>query len=112
MNKKTYRSDYDIIIVRKYELMWYNLYRGVVMKNKKIIWQILLFIGILSFAVPILLGIISFFTGFSFLSAYATGFEALFSLLAFWSFLFWQTYIIGIILIIVSIIKLKKIKNN
>ena len=79
------------------------------MKKKKIIiWQVLLLIGLLPFVVPILLGFISIFTGFSFLAAYSTGFEALFGVLSFWSFLFWPTYIIGIILIIISTIKIKK----
>ena len=80
------------------------------MKNKKIIWKILLFIGIFPFSIPILLGILSFFVGFSFLSGYSIGFEGMFGAIAIYSFLFWPTYIIGTILIILSAIKLKNKK--
>lgn len=82
---------------------------GDKMKKKKIIWVILLIIGLIPFLIPLLFGIISFFSGFSFLSAYSKGFEAMFGIIFLWSFLFWPTYIIGAILIVLSIIKLKKI---
>ena len=84
------------------------------MKSKKI-WKILLFLGIIPIAIPLVDGIYSSITGFSGLcfgsgciSKY--GFKAFIDSIFLYSFIFWPTYIIGLILIIISMIKIKK--NN
>lgn len=75
------------------------------MKNKKRVWKILLFIG----AAPFL-----FALGYCFVSSLLDSGGALFGKLSFWdylifySFLYWYTYVIGIILIVLSVIKMKK----
>ena len=81
------------------------------MKNKKVIWIILLIIGMLSFAIPLIAGIWDSITGFSGLCFIECdnyyGFEALIDSIYLYSYIFWPTYIMGIILILLSIIKLK-----
>lgn len=84
------------------------------MKNKKIIWIVLLILGILSFAVPLGMGIFDSINGFAGLCfASCTkyyGFVAFRDSIILYSYLMWPTYIIGLILIVLSIIKLKKKK--
>jgi len=84
--------------------------------KRKIIWIILLIIGIIPFAIPLTAGIydsINGFSGICFLSCDKSyGFEALRDSIILYSYICWPTYIIGIILIIISIIKLKKLSNN
>ncbi|MBE5822022.1 MAG: hypothetical protein E7311_05505 [Clostridiales bacterium] len=75
-------------------------------KNKK--WKILLFIGTLPFVIIIGISIISMFTGFTFLFSTSHGISAFLDSILILSFLFWPTYIIGAVLIILSIIKLKQ----
>lgn len=81
------------------------------MKNKKIIWIALLAVGIIPFAVPLIIGIYDSINGFSGLCFFQCdnyyGLNALLDSIYLYSFIFWPTYIIGIILIIISIIKLK-----
>ena len=86
------------------------------MKNKKIIWRTLLIIGIIPFAIPLISGIDSFINGYCVFCLTDCkceyGFTALKDSIFMYSWIFWPTYIIGIILIIISIVKLKnKITN-
>lgn len=84
------------------------------MKNKKIIWIILMIVGIISFVIPLILGICAFINGFKGLCFwqcdYYYGFKALIDSIYLYSFMFWPTYIIGFILIVLSIMKLKRKK--
>lgn len=75
-------------------------------KNKK--WKILLFIGTLPFVIIIGISIFSMFNGFTFLFSTTHGIQAFLESMLILSFLFWPTYIVGAVLIILSIIKLKQ----
>lgn len=81
------------------------------MKKKKIVWIILLIAGIIPFAIPVITGIYDAINGFSGLCFVGCdnyyGFQAFIDSVYLYSFIFWPTYIIGVILIILSIIKLK-----
>ena len=82
------------------------------MKKKKIVWISLLIVGIIPFAIPLIVGIYDSLIGFSGLCFIECdnyyGFQAFIDSIYLYSFIFWPTYIIGVILIILSIIKLKK----
>lgn len=78
------------------------------MKNKKL-WKLFLVIGIIPFIIPLAYGIYSFFFGFTFIGK-IYGFDALVSAIIIWSSLYWITYFLGIILIIISALKIKKCK--
>lgn len=86
------------------------------MKNKKVLWIILLVIGILFFAIPLVAGIydsIFGFAGLCFISCDKYyGFEAFRDSIILYSFVFWPSYIVGIVFIIFSIFKLKCKKNK
>ncbi len=86
------------------------------MKNKKIIWIVLLVVGILAFAVPLITGIYDSINGFSGLCFIACekyyGFEALRDSIFLYSYILWPTYIIGTFFIVLSIIKLKSKKTK
>lgn len=75
------------------------------MKNKKRVWKILLYLG----TAPLL-----FALGFCFVSSLLDSGGPLFGKLSFWdyiilySYLFWPTYVVGGILIALSVIKMKK----
>lgn len=105
-----YCSD-ERIAVREYELVWYNNCSGVAMKKKRIVWISLLIVGIIPFAIPLIAGIYDSLIGFSGLCFIECdnyyGFQAFIDSIYLYSFIFWPTYIIGVILIILSIIKLK-----
>lgn len=75
-------------------------------KNRK--WKILLFIGTLPFIIIIGISIFSMFNGFTFMFDTTHGLEAFCDSMLILSFLFWPTYIIGAVLIILSIIKLRQ----
>ena len=81
------------------------------MKKKKIVWISLLIVGIILFAIPLATGIYDSISGFSGLCFIECdnyyGFQAFIDSIYLYSFIFWPTYIIGAILIILSIIKLK-----
>ena len=68
------------------------------MKNKELWWTMLV-LGVLPFAVP--------FFGFAYEMLNASSWTLL-DYLVFYSFLFWPTYILGLVLIIISVCKLKK----
>lgn len=82
------------------------------MKNKKLIWKILLVVGIIPFVVALGAGIYHSITGFSGICIldckYYYGFQAFKDSIVLYSFIFWPTYIIGAILIILSMFKLRK----
>lgn len=80
---------------------------------KKIVWKILLIIGYIPFVVALVLGLdaaINGFSGLSFCCSYY-GFQAFIDCIFLFSVVYFPTYIIGIILIVLSIIKLKKSLN-
>ena len=86
------------------------------MKHKKI-WIILLVIGIIFFAIPLTVGIYDSINGFS--GICFVGCEKYYGIKAFidsiylYSYIFWPTNILSIILKILSIIKLnKKLSGN
>ena len=68
------------------------------MKNKRL-WWILLTIGMIPFAAP--------FIGFAYEMINASSWT-LVDWLVLYSFVYWPTYIIGVILIVISVIKLMK----
>ena len=69
--------------------------------NKSIIWKTLLIIGICPFILPFVLGI------------YRMSIEswAMLDWLVMYSFIYWPTYVIGVVLIVVSVNKLLKQKE-
>ena len=81
------------------------------MKNKKL-WILLLILGIIPFIIVLGYGIYSSITGYSALCILNCTKD--YGLIAFrdsvilYSFVFWPTYIIGLFLIVLSVIKLKK----
>lgn len=81
------------------------------MKKKKV-WIILLVVGIIPLIVPLILGIYNSIIGYSglclFQCDYYYGIKAFIDSIILYSYIFWPTYVIGILLIILSIIKLKK----
>jgi len=85
------------------------------MGKKKILWIILLIVGIIPFSIPLTMGIYDSINGFSGLCFVGCinyyGLQAFIDSIYLYSFIFWPTYIIGAILIILSIIMLKKAKN-
>ena len=71
--------------------------------KKSLIWNILLILGIVPFALPVVWGIYSVIT------------ESwnLFDWLVMWSYVYWPTYLAGVIVIAVSIIgRMLKKKNE
>ena len=68
------------------------------MKRKKLWWTMLI-LGVLPFTIP--------FFGFAYEMLNASSWT-LFDYWFLYSFLYWPTYIIGLILIIISVYKLKK----
>ena len=83
---------------------------------KRRLWIGLFIIGIISFVIPLIIGIYFSISGFSGLCLlqckYYYGFKAFFDSIQLYSYVFWPTYVIGIILIIISTMKLKKMKRN
>ena len=68
------------------------------MKNKKL-WWVLLVLGIIPFAVP--------FMGFAYEMINSSSWT-LVDWLVLYSFVYWPTYVVGLILIIISVCKLRK----
>ena len=69
------------------------------MKNKNIIWVILLIIGL----IPFIIGL-----GFSFINSFILKTLSFWENLIFYSFLFWPTYVIGVVLILLAIFKIRR----
>jgi len=106
LKTKTYKNNinlYDII---------FNI-EVIYMKSKKI-WIVLLIIGIISFIIPSAVGLYDSINGFSGICFVGCerdyGIKAFFGSIYLYSYIFWPTYIIGAILIVLSIIKLKNKK--
>ena len=76
-------------------------------------WTLLLIVGMIPFIVPLVYGIYNSINGFSGLCLwpcdYDYGFKAFADSIMFYSFIFWPTYIIGIVLVFLSV---KKLKNK
>ena len=85
------------------------------MKKDKLIWKLLLIVGAIPFIFVLSYGGYSFINGFSFLCFYSEcvdyGLDAFINSIFLCSFIIWPTYIIGIILIGISTIKLWKSRN-
>lgn len=80
------------------------------MKKKKVLWKIILVVGFIPFIAVLTFGIYSAIFGFSglcFCGEYY-GFKAFVDSIIMYSAVFYPTYIIGIIFITLSIIKLKQ----
>lgn len=80
---------------------------------KKRIWKVLLILGFIPFIIALILGIfvaVNGFGGLNFCCKYY-GFQAFFDYVLLFSFIYYPTYIVGILLIILSIIKLRKINK-
>lgn len=86
------------------------------MNKKKILWLILLVIGIIPFIIPLIAGIYDSINGFAGICfadcTYDYGFSAFRDVIFIYSWLMWPTYIVGGVLIVISLIKLKKKNNN
>ena len=84
------------------------------MKKKQLVWICLLSVGIIIFAIPLLAGVYDSINGFSGLCFVGCdnyyGFQAFVGSIYLYSYIFWPAYIIGVVLIILSIIKLKNNK--
>lgn len=80
-------------------------------KKKKILYRVLLGIGILPFALLFLVALYSSIFGMTFLFTTDYGIDAFCGTIVLFSFIFWPVEIICLILIIVSIVKLKKLRN-
>ena len=78
----------------------------------KIIFKILFIIGLIPFIIPILLGIGSTIFGHAglcfFVCEKVYGIKAFLESIYLYSYLLWPSYIIGLLLIVFSTIKLKK----
>jgi len=77
-------------------------------------WIKLLFVGMIPFGIVICYGLYSFFVGSSGLcikNCYqVNGFEKFMDNVILYSYVYWPTYIIGIILIVISVMNLMKEK--
>ena len=69
--------------------------------KKTLIWELLLFVGLCPLIAPFFYYLIQYFVngGYSW---------TLVDLLILWSFVYWPTYLIGLVLAVVSVYKLKK----
>ncbi|MGM9849969.1 MAG: hypothetical protein ACI31V_03625 [Bacilli bacterium] len=81
---------------------------------KKKFWIVFLIVGIIPFIIPIISGIYYSIRGYSGLCwwqcDYYYGFNAFIDSIILYSYILWPTYIIGIVIIVLSIIKLKNKK--
>ena len=81
---------------------------------KKKFWIVFLIVGIIPFIIPIISGIYYSRRGYSVLCwwqcDYYYGFNAFIDSIILYSYILWPTYIIGIVIIVLSIIKLKNKK--
>lgn len=65
-------------------------------------WKIVLFLGI----TPFLAAILSGFSGFAIMSPNLYGWAAFKEWIVLYSFIFWPTYVIGLVLILLAVAKL------
>ena len=73
--------------------------------NKSIIWKLILFIGLSPFVAPFIYYLVLQIVH----NQYSW---TLFELFVLWSFVYWPTYIVGLVLIFLSVYKIHKITNN
>ena len=80
------------------------------MKNNKILWILILIIGLLPFLFVFGIGIHAAINGMTCLDdcVRIIGFKAFIGMSALYSLVFWPTYIVGLVLIIISIIQIRK----
>ena len=79
--------------------------------KRKLLWKILLVLGVAPFVVALCSGLYAAVTGFSGLSILAGpeyGIEAFVNWIVLYSYVFCPTYLVGAILIIVSIVMMKR----
>lgn len=79
--------------------------------RKRIFWKVLLFIGFLPFVIALGSGIYAGITGYSGLAisgAPVYGFAAFMDWMILYSYIYWPTYVIGLVLIVVSLVQLRK----
>lgn len=81
-------------------------------KGKKVKYMILLILGLLPFVGILGFAIFSAINGFSFLFSTSYGFDAFGGVILIYSIFLWPLYIVGLVLIIKSIQKLKQFKNR
>ena len=79
---------------------------------KHIGWKILLFIGMLPFLIVLGMGVFNSIFGFTFMFDTSYGINAFLDTLLIITFLFWPAYLVGIVLIIISSVNIKKQKRN
>lgn len=80
------------------------------MKKNKILWIIILLIGLIPFIIAFGFGICAAINGMPCIDdcIRVVGINAFVSMIVLYSLVFWPTYIVGLILIILSIFKIKK----
>lgn len=82
------------------------------MKKKKKLWILLLIVGLIPLLIPLIAGIVDSINGFAGLCFIACekyyGFSAFRDSIILYSYICWPTYIIGLALIVLSVIKLRK----
>ncbi len=80
-------------------------------KNNKKFWKILLILGVSPFVIALIIGIYFAVAGFSGLCLCGEfyGFKAFIESIAMYSYNFYQNYILGIILLVIAVIKLRKV---
>ena len=76
-----------------------NLKKGRDCMKNKVIWRVVLVVGMIPFVFP--------FLNFAY-EMFITSSWKLGEWLLLWSFVYWPTYIVGLILIILSVCKLRK----
>lgn len=79
--------------------------------KKRGFWKVVLFIGFVPFVIALGSGVYAGFTGYSGLaisSAPAYGLAAFMDWMILYSYLYWPTYVIGLVLIGVSLVQLRK----
>lgn len=83
--------------------------------NKKIVWIILLIFGLIPFILLIVGGFNAAFNGFSGLCFFSCenyyGMAALIDYVLLFSFIYWPAYVVGLLFIVLSIIRLKKLNR-
>ena len=79
--------------------------------KKRTFWKVLLCIGFLPFVIALGSGMYAGITGFSGLvisGAPVYDFAAFMDWMILYSYLYWSTYVIGLVLIVVSLVQLRK----
>lgn len=119
-------EDVDIVVVGSYIVKSDNYYGQIEKllksfnsdendKKKNILYNVLLGIGILPFVLMICYGIYSAIFGFSgacfWMCDYDYGWNVFIDSIIFWIWFFWPFLVVGLVLLIISVVKLNKIKR-